>query len=124
MENRLRVLLVDEDADVAALTREFLEREDGALDVGSTTDPGDALDRVEAESFDVVVSDYEMPGMNGVALATELREHTPDLPVVLYTARDRSAFEAELGDALSGHVRKRTGIDQYADLVSAIRDVA
>lgn len=124
MARRLRVLLVDEDADVAAVTCEFLEREDAELDVVTTTSADDAVDMVRTESFDVVVSDYEMPAMSGVELAAELRDRDPDLPFVLYTARGRSMFEAELADSLAGHVRKRTGSDQYADLVSLIRDVA
>lgn len=123
MVDRLQVLYVDEDADVAAVTREFLEREDDALDVSTTTSAADALDDVRSGHVDVVVSDYRMPEMTGLEIAAELRDVAPDVPCVLYTARERSEFADDIGDAVAGHVRKGTGTEQYTDLVSVVRDV-
>jgi CheY-like chemotaxis protein len=45
-----------------------------------------ALQLLESDSaFDVVITDYAMPGMNGLDLATKIREFRPHMPVILAT---------------------------------------
>jgi CheY-like chemotaxis protein len=124
MGGPVRVLLVDEDSEVLDVTRTFLEREGSEIEVVTATSGRAALDRVESSSFDVVVSDYRMPEMDGLALAEAIHERAPGLPYVLYTARDSAAFESELGATVAGHVHKRTGSDQYVELADLVRDVA
>jgi CheY-like chemotaxis protein len=124
MSERVQVLVVDEDPDVLAITREFLEHEDDALDVATVESAADAIDRAVSEPVDVVVTDLSMPGMSGVELAGAVHDHDPDVPCVLYTAHDRETVEAEFDTTLSGHVRKRTGNDQYAELASLVVDLA
>jgi CheY-like chemotaxis protein len=124
MSETVRVLLVDEDRDVLAITREFLEQEDPVLDVATVTSTDEALERVGHDDVDVVVTDLTMPEMDGVALATAVREREPGLPCVLYTAHDEATVQAEYDTTLSGHVRKRTGNDQYAELAGLVRDLA
>jgi CheY-like chemotaxis protein len=119
MSETVRVLLVDEDRDVLAVTREFLEQEDPGLDVETATSGDEAVERVAADGVDVVVTDLTMPEMDGVELASAVRD--PDLPCVLYTAHDEATVSAEYGTTLSGHVRKRTGSDQYAELAELVR---
>ena len=66
MAGTITVLLVDEDSDVLDLTKTFLEREDEAIEATTETSASDALDRLESDSFDCVVSDYSMPSMSGI----------------------------------------------------------
>lgn len=81
-----KVLIVDDDADVARAFARILARRGY-----STTIAGDgraALARIEQArvaqaAFDVVVSDVSMPGMSGVDLLAELYRRDPDLPVIL-----------------------------------------
>jgi CheY-like chemotaxis protein len=126
MSERVRVLVVDEDPDVLAITREFLEHEDDTLDVTTVQSAAGAVDRTAADSgaVDVVVTDLSMPEMSGVELASAVHEHAPDIPCVLYTAHDRETVEDEFDTTLSGLVRKRTGTEQYAELASLVRDLA
>jgi CheY-like chemotaxis protein len=117
----VRVLLVDEDDAVLDVTRSFLEREADDLDITTVTTIEDALDRVEAEAFDVVVSDYKMPHMNGVEFSRAVHDRKPDVPFFLFTARDSADVERELAEApVTGYVRKQTGTDQYRELVEKI----
>lgn len=124
MSESVRVLLVDEDRDVLAITREFLEQEDPDLDVTAATSTDEAVERVASEAVDVLVTDLTMPEMDGVELAGAVHDRDPDLPCVLYTAHDEATVEAEYDTTLSGHVRKRTGTDQYAELAELVRDRA
>jgi PAS domain S-box-containing protein len=78
-----RVLLVDDEASLLAATAEVLSRL-GYVPV-SFSDGHAALAAFEAapRQFDVVVTDEVMPGLTGTGLASVLRRHRPDLPIVL-----------------------------------------
>jgi PAS domain S-box-containing protein len=80
----LRVLLVDDDILVSMGAADML------LDLGHSVTESQsglhALKLLETDSpFDVVVSDYAMPGMNGFELAQRIKEKNPKLPVILAT---------------------------------------
>jgi len=78
-----RVLLVDDEAPLLAVTAEVLSRL--GYEAISFDDSHTALAAFEAAPgrFDVVVTDEVMPGLTGTGLARALREHRPDLPIVL-----------------------------------------
>jgi EAL domain-containing protein (putative c-di-GMP-specific phosphodiesterase class I)/AmiR/NasT family two-component response regulator len=78
-----RVLLVDDDPAVLRVTRRRLERLGYA--VVACGSGAEALQSLERESFDVIVSDVHMPGMGGLRLLRLVRERDLDLPVVLVT---------------------------------------
>ncbi len=80
---QLKVLLVDDVAAVLEVTRRVLERA-GYL-VMTCTHGQQALAALAGESFDVMVSDIEMPGISGLKLLRAVREHDLDLPVILMT---------------------------------------
>ncbi len=122
MAGTITVLLVDEDLDVLELTQTFLEREDDAIDVTTETSAPDALDRLESESFDCVVSDYSMPSMSGIDFLREARDREPGLPFFFFTGKSQEEIETEAGGIeVTGHVQKGTGTDRYTDLAEEIR---
>lgn len=81
----LRVLVIDDDPDALMLMEDVLGRR-GGLSVRTTHSPVEALEMLVGSSFDVVVTDVELPGMTGLELLTRLRDQLPDLPVVVVTA--------------------------------------
>lgn len=84
-EEAYRVLVVDDDPDVALYTRTVLERRGGFV-VQAIEDPRSARRVVGEFHPDVVVTDIEMPGMTGLELLAILRADQPDLPVIVMTA--------------------------------------
>lgn len=80
-----RVLVVDDDPDVALLVKTVLERRAGCI-VDVAEDGRMAVERVAAVRPDVVVTDIEMPGLSGIELLEELRRTVPTVPVVVMTA--------------------------------------
>ncbi|HEY8947097.1 MAG TPA: response regulator, partial [Polyangiaceae bacterium] len=80
-----RVLLVDDDAGVLGVMRRVLER--AGFEVVTCADGHEALTALARGSFDVMLSDIEMPGITGLSLLRAVREHDLDLPVVLMTGR-------------------------------------
>ena len=87
MDAPIRVLLVDDVADFAAVAADLLEREDDRLDVTTETDASASLDRLAETEFDCLVSDYQMPGLDGLELLGAVRERWPELPFVLFTGK-------------------------------------
>ena len=80
-----RILLVDDDRSVAVVLKEGLE-DLPDCEVTIATNGEEALSLFERQSFDLLVTDYKMPGMDGVALATRVREQYPQTAIILITA--------------------------------------
>jgi CheY-like chemotaxis protein len=115
------VLLVDEDRDVLEIVQTFLEQEDD-LDVTSEVDPEIALEMALTDDYDVVVSDYKMPRLDGLELCTALRDRERSLPFLLFSAREPADVRPAAEDAgVTGFVQKGTGTEQYSVLAEKIR---
>jgi chemotaxis protein histidine kinase CheA len=86
---RVRVLLVDDSLVTREMERRLLE--DAGFQVVAVGDADEALSRLGEESFECVVTDIEMPGMNGFELTAHLRgiEHFAQLPIIVVSTRDR-----------------------------------
>ena len=78
-----RVLLVDDDPGILKLTERLLRH--AGFEVRTATHGREAEVLLGTDEFHVVVSDIEMPGMDGIQLLRAVREHDLDLPVVLMT---------------------------------------
>ena len=80
-----RVLIVDDDlALLEALPETLRLRMDGiAIDTASSA--ADALARIEATEYDAIVTDIKMPGMDGLALLSEIKSRSPKTPTLLIT---------------------------------------
>lgn len=94
-----RVLVVDDDDDL----RDFLQRvlQDSGADVATENSAQNALARMERESFDVLVSDISMPGMDGYELMRQVRRtaREAELRAVALTAFARPEDRARALDA-------------------------
>jgi LmbE family N-acetylglucosaminyl deacetylase len=80
-----RILLVEDDPITARFTEHVLVKR-GGFEVAHAAEPTEALAMVQAQTWDLVLTDVEMPGMTGIELLDELRKISPHLPVVVVTA--------------------------------------
>src|SRR5262249_35226577 len=85
-----RVLVVDDNDDNCELLRRRLLRQGYAVHVANSGDA--ALEEIEAQTFDAVFLDIQMPGISGLEVLARLRERysKTELPVVMATARTAS----------------------------------
>ena len=116
-----RVLHVDDEEVQLSFTKRFLEELDGEIQVFSAKDSREVLSRLVSESFDCVVSDYQMPVMDGIELARRIRD-TSDVPIIIYTGRGSEevaerAFEVGIDD----YIRKEIDPSHYQVLARRIR---
>lgn len=87
------ILIVDDEPDVAALFRQQFRRETRAdvYVLHFAESASEALERLASEiepQLVVILSDINMPGMDGLALLREIKKRRPDLPVMMLTAYD------------------------------------
>jgi PAS domain S-box-containing protein len=117
----VRVLVVDDEPDVADLTAEFLERAEEDLSVAVEHDAEAGLDRIERESFDCVVSDYQMPGRDGIEFLKQVRASHPDLPFILFTGQGSEDLASEaISAGVTNYLRKEGGTDHYEVLAQQV----
>jgi CheY-like chemotaxis protein len=99
------ILVVDDEPDVADLFRQRFRREarQGTFVMHFAASGTEALDRLAEEiqpALAAVLSDINMPGMDGLQLLSEIKQRRPDLPVMMVTAYgddERRRRAAELG---------------------------
>jgi DNA-binding NtrC family response regulator len=112
---RVRVLLIDDDAKMVQLVRSIL-RDDG-FDVVGLTSPADIAAQIQMLDPHVVVLDKVMPERDGLDVAEDIRELRPDQPIVIFS----SLFDRRLNQETRrlGYVycEKAGGIDQLEDAI-------
>jgi len=81
---RGRVLIVDDDRSTCELLDEFLGQRGFRISTRPTAD--EAFEVLRTEEFDAVVTDLNLPGMNGIALCERIKANRPDIPAIVITA--------------------------------------
>ncbi|WP_440950570.1 PocR ligand-binding domain-containing protein [Methanosphaerula subterraneus] len=90
----ITVLLIDDEPAILDITRLFLERT-GAFSVETTASGAEALEKFDSKNYDVIISDYEMPGMNGIELLKALKSRGIDIPFIIFTGKGREVVAVE-----------------------------
>ncbi|MFT4773244.1 MAG: two-component system OmpR family response regulator [Candidatus Azotimanducaceae bacterium] len=92
----MRVLVIEDEVRQAAAVKRGLEAEGFAVDVA--TNGVDGLWMATEQTYDVIVLDVMLPGLNGYRVCAELRERSVATPILMLTAKDGEFDEAEALD--------------------------
>jgi nitrogen regulation protein NR(I) len=84
MNPRPKILLVEDDAGIAAALKKDLRAEGYEVAVAVRGDEGNS--RAQLESWDIVITDLKMPGLSGLDLVAQLHAAKPKLPIIMITA--------------------------------------
>src|SRR4030066_1985136 len=87
-EALIRVLHVDDDADFLNTAKQILEMQ-GSFQVETAWSVEEAKDRMKEKTFDVIVSDYVMPGKNGLDFLKELKDRGWHISFFLFPGKGR-----------------------------------
>jgi PAS domain S-box-containing protein len=88
MADTLRILYVDDEPDLLEIGKLFLE-DGGAFAVDTLPSAGQALEQLNTERYDAIISDYQMPWMDGIQFLVEVRKRFGLVPFILLTGRGR-----------------------------------
>lgn len=117
----VRILHVDDEAEFTELTAEFLERESDAFEVLSENSASAGLERLSSEAVDCIVSDYQMPGQNGLEFFDSLPESHSEVPFILFTGKGSEEVASDaFSTGVTDYLQKEVGTDQFTVLANRI----
>lgn len=120
MENPIHVLLIDDEAEYVESLSKVLGRR--GVSVTPALDGSSGVEKLSGGSFEVIVLDLRMPGMDGLKTLTEIRKVDPATPVLLVSGQgDLASVSRALRAGITDFLAKPCSIDV---LVSAIEDAA
>ena len=121
MADEIRILLVDDQPHFAELAKTFLEREDDRFIIDTANSAADGLQRLEDGEYDCIVSDYDMPGANGLEFFETVDDEGLDLPFILFTGVDSESLqEKDRFEGVTAYLQKG-GKSALEALASRIR---
>lgn len=119
-----KILIVDDSPVDRQLAGRLIEKQSG-MTVAYAVDGREAMEKIPIEKPDAVVTDLQMPGMNGLDLVLEIRIWHPLVPVVLMTAHgsEELAMEA-LRRGAASYVPKRSMVQDLAPTLEGVIEAA
>ncbi|WP_138007159.1 ATP-binding response regulator [Halalkalirubrum salinum] len=123
MEDTIRVLHVDDDPGFADLTATYLVRECESMVVDTAANAEEAMQRLNLNTYDCVVSDYNMPGTDGISLLRTVKSEFEHLPFILFTGRGSEEVASKaISAGVTDYLQKSSGSEQYTLLANRIEN--
>jgi two-component system cell cycle sensor histidine kinase/response regulator CckA len=116
-----RILFVEDEPALAQVGARRLVRL--GYQVATETDSSRALEMVQArpDDFDLLITDYSMPFLNGIQLGQALRDVAPGMPIILITGNVEGLSAAEIESAgVRLVLHKPTTVQQFSEAVQAV----
>ncbi len=123
MADSIRVLYVDDEPGLLGIGKVFLERYDKAFTVDTLTSASEALTQLNRECYDVIISDYQMPEMDGITFLKRLKASGNTTPFIIFTGRGREEVVIEAINEGADFYLQKGGEPkaQFAELSNKIR---
>ncbi|MFA6364602.1 PAS domain S-box protein [Methanoregula sp.] len=119
---KISVLYVDDEPALLELAPHYLKRS-GLLSITTLDSAKKALEELKVHSFDAIVSDYQMPEMNGIEFLKKIREQSNDIPFILFTGKGREEVVIEAFNCGADAYLQKGGAPkaQFAELEQKIK---
>jgi len=118
----MKVLLVDDDAGLLSVAKECLEAQ-GGFGVDTALSVEEAIEKLENEKHDAIISDYQMPGKDGLQFLKELRSKGNEIPFIIFTGKGREEVAIKALNLGADRYLNKSGDPDtvYCELAHAIR---
>jgi len=116
--DKIRVLLVDDEGELVTTMAERLEYRDIVAD--SAISGVEALNKVRANPYDVIIIDLKMPGMSGAEVIRTIKKEYPDLPLFLMTGHGFSLDGEEIPPGIVDYLPKPIKIDVLVEKIQGV----
>jgi DNA-binding NarL/FixJ family response regulator len=118
---RMKILLVDDHTILLDGVKSLLSKEDDLEIVGQAGSAEAALEFLKKQDVDLIITDYSMPGMDGLSLLNTVKRIAPNTKIILLSMHDEVHLVKEILKAgVNGYVLKK---DTHKELLNAIHDV-
>ncbi len=116
-----RVLVIDDEREVAEVLRDLLAAEGHAVHTATRGAEGVRLARTSG--YDLIFTDLGMPDLSGWEVARQIREHAPEVPIVLVTGWGASLEQSQVREAgIAAVIHKPFDLDEVLRLVARLVD--
>lgn len=117
----MRVVLADDHGIIIDGVKSILEKEGGLEVVHTTNQASGVLDYVKQHSFDMLITDFSMPGMDGLTLIRTVKRVLPEVKIIVLSMHDEVHLVKEiLKSGVNAYVLKK---DTQQELLAAIREI-
>ncbi len=118
----LKILYVDDEKTLLEIVKTYLERTNDFI-VDTCLSAKSALQILESSRFDAVISDYQMPEMDGIEFLIQVRSRFSDLPFILFTGRGREEVVINaINNGADFYLQKGGDLKaQFAELIHKIK---
>jgi PAS domain S-box-containing protein len=118
----VRVLLVDDEKELLNATKLYLENTMKDVQITTCSSASNALDCLNKEPFDVIVSDFQMPNMDGLELLEKIREMDPDIAFIIFTGKGREEVVIKALNLGADYYLQKGGDvqSQFSELINLI----
>jgi len=116
----IRVLHVDSEPDVTKEAKNFIEEIDPNLQITLVSSPDEAFRLFQQETYDCVVLDYVLEGLNGIEFARKIKANS-NIPVIVYTKYNEDVIEEAFGIDLDDYIKKIDKSHNYRILAKRIK---
>ena len=117
--NFRHILVVDDDDTIRTLVSDMLNQM--GLEVSSAENGAKGMDLFLKNRFDLVITDFDMPDMNGIDLAQKIKKKSPRTSVILMTGRQKGEIQAILsGNSVDHTLFKPFGLVEFKDTIRKI----
>ncbi|MCK4568188.1 MAG: response regulator, partial [Candidatus Thorarchaeota archaeon] len=120
---KIKVLFVDDNEPLLSVGSEYMERDFPDLEITTANSATAALDLLEFKKFDAIISDYQMPIIDGLEFLARVRSKDDLIPFIIFTGKGREEIAINALNLRATHYVIKGGDpkSQYAELIHIVR---
>ncbi|MFX0113827.1 MAG: PAS domain S-box protein [Candidatus Hodarchaeota archaeon] len=120
-----RILLVDDDRNLLEVAKSYLTQEEPIFELTTVTSAHEALISLEKGYYDIIISDYRMPDMDGLSLLEQLRKEGNNIPFIIFTGQGCEEVAIRALNLGADYYLKKEGSSKtlYRELAHIIRSL-